>query len=65
MDEPLCTLVCAPLKVEKPHLSFPELPQRHKMSRRKSCERSLARMIDMGLDLKADNAIRDHKHSGN
>ena len=31
MDEPLCVLVCAPLKVEKPHLSLTELPRQHAM----------------------------------
>ena len=31
MDEPLRILVCAPLKVEKPHLSLTELPRKHAM----------------------------------
>ena len=65
MDEPLCILVCAPLKVEKiisPSLSCLDTMR---CSRRMSCERSLAGMIVTGLDLQADNAIRDHKQSGN
>ena len=50
-------------KVRGPHLSLPELPQKHGMLTQ---DLSLPELPHLSLpDLKADNAIRDHNQSGN
>ena len=50
-------------KVRGPHLSLPELPQKHRMLTQ---DLSLPELPHLSLpDLKADNAIRNHNQSGN